>query len=182
MSSLESTAPGTLPVIRALGGEFRPVIVIDTRERTPLAFRRLESVRGTLTGGDYSLRGAEDLFAVERKSIADLVNCCTGAERRRFDRQLHRLGAYRFRRLVIVGHRIEVEQRRYRSNLSPKSILSTLAAFEVRHDVPVTWANTPEEAAAIVERWAWWFARETIEQANGLLRSTARLDGDHGAA
>ena len=173
---------GSLPLIKAAGGEFRPVIVIDTRERAPLAFRRLESVRGTLAGGDYSLRGAEDSFAVERKSIADLVNCCTGAERRRFDRQLHRLGAYRFRRLVIVGHRIEVEQRRYRSNLTPKAILGTLAAFEVRHDVPVTWAGTPEEAAAIVERWAWWFARETIEQANDLLRSTVRPDGDHGAS
>lgn len=77
---------------------------------------------------------------------------------------------------------MEVEQRRYRSNLSPKAILSTLAAFEVRHDVPVVWAGSAEEASALIERWAWWFARETIEQANDLLRSPARPDGNHGAS
>lgn len=163
--SLSAPTCAMLPAIPALGGQVEPVVVIDTRERTPLMFRRLKSVRGTLQAGDYSVRGAEDLFAVERKSIADLVGCSTGAERRRFDRQLHRLGAYRFRRLIIVGHRIEVEQRRYRSNLSPKAILGTLAAFEVRHDVPVSWSDTPDEAAAIVERWAWWFARELVNQA-----------------
>src|SRR5262245_15168243 len=159
--------PNEATVMQAKG-TVRPVIVIDTRERTPLIFRRFESVTGTLAAGDYSVRGGEDLFAIERKSIADLVSCCAGQGRRRFDRQLHRLGAYRFRRLLIVGHRIEVEQHRYRSNLSPKAILSTLAAFEVRHDVPVVWTSEPEEAAALVERWAWWFATETIREAAAL--------------
>jgi len=110
---------------------------------------------------------------VERKSIADLVCCSTGDERRRFDRQFQRLGAYRFRRLVIVGHRLEISQHRYRSNVSPKSILSTLAEFEIRYGVPVTWENTPDDAAAIIERWAYWMTRELVGQVSRLWPAAA---------
>lgn len=61
----------------------RPVIVIDTREQAPLPFSRLAVERGTLVSGDYSFRGGEELFAVERKSIPDLVACCAGDNRDR---------------------------------------------------------------------------------------------------
>jgi hypothetical protein len=36
--------------------------------------------------------------------------------------------------------------------------------------VPVVFAATPEAAARRIESWAWYFAREAIEAANGLLR------------
>jgi hypothetical protein len=41
------------------------VIVIDSREQDPLTFERLASVRGTLTPGDYSVVGLQDLFSIE---------------------------------------------------------------------------------------------------------------------
>jgi hypothetical protein len=40
-------------------------IVIDSREQTPLVFTRFASVTGTLTTGDYSVVGLEELFAIE---------------------------------------------------------------------------------------------------------------------
>jgi ERCC4-type nuclease len=66
-----------LPALKSLGelAGREPVLVIDSREQAPLAFERLESVRGTLRTGDYSVRGLEDLFSVERKTVADLVGC-----------------------------------------------------------------------------------------------------------
>lgn len=143
-----------------------PTLLVDTREQAPLLFRRLPSMRGTLTTGDYSIIGGEDLFAVERKSIPDLVASVTG-ERERFERELHRLRGCRFKRLLVVGTRAEVEGHTYRSAASPKSVIASLSAFEVRYDLPVVWAATPEEAAVVVEGWAWWFARE--------LRQAARL-------
>jgi len=152
-----------------------PTMLVDTREQTPLLFSRLPSVRGTLTTGDYSIVGGEDLFSVERKSIPDLVASVTG-ERERFERELHRLRGYRFKRLLVVGTRGEVESHRYRSNASPKSVFSSVSAFEVRYDLPVVWAATPEEAAVMVEGWAWWFARELRQAASLMAAPTPEVD------
>ena len=93
----------TLPAHRTLGNlaDVRPTIVTDTREQTPLPFARLTTERATLTTGDYSFRGAEELFAVERKTIADLVACCIGANRERFFWELHRLRGYRLLQSLI---------------------------------------------------------------------------------
>ncbi len=146
----------------------RPVVVVDTREQLPLVFFRLESVTETLATGDYSFRGGEELFAVERKSTADLVGCCTGSNRERFERELHRLRGFRFKRLVIVGSRADVEQHRYRSNVSPAAVLGSLAAWEIRFDAPIVWTPTPEDAAFQVESWVLYSARELLKTANGL--------------
>src|SRR4051794_16412534 len=103
--------PAHWPALKGLGdlAEHRPVIVRDTREQLPLAFTRLQCEPGTLTTGDYSFRGGENIFSVERKSIADLVGCCTGENRERFERELHRLRGYRFKRLLIIGTQAEIK-------------------------------------------------------------------------
>ncbi|MBN9692500.1 MAG: ERCC4 domain-containing protein [Verrucomicrobia bacterium] len=150
----------------------QPVIVVDSREQDPLAFRTLPSVPGTLTSGDYSFRGGEELFAIERKSIADLVACCAGSNRERFERELHRLRGYRFARLLIVGSELEIEQHRYRSALPPKSVLHSVRAFEARYNVATVFEPCPERAAALVERWAYWFARECLKSAEAISSSS----------
>ena len=163
-----------LPALRTLSelADRQPVVVIDTREQTPLPFTRLETVRGTLPTGDYSVAGLEDLISIERKSIADLTSCCVNAQRDRFERELLRLRGYRFRRLLIIGKEDEVWLCRYMSSIAPKAVMATLAAFEVRYDVPIVWAENPQLAALLVERWAYWFARETVETLNQLCRRT----------
>ncbi len=168
-----------LPALKSLGtlADLRPVLVIDTREQAPLTFSRLPSVRGTLSTGDYSFRGGEELFAVERKSVADLVGCCVGDNRERFFRELHRLRGFRFKRLLIVGTRAEISAGDFRSNISPRAVLATLSAIEARFDVPVVFAATVGEAAELVERWAWWMAREVVVVANDLLRG-CQSDGE----
>ena len=54
----------------------KPVLLIDTREQEPLAFTNLTSMSATMSTGDYSIQGAEDLFAIERKTVVDLVARC----------------------------------------------------------------------------------------------------------
>ena len=119
-----------LPALRSLGAlaDVRPTIVIDTREQDPLPIRRLRAVRGGLMTGDYSFVGGEHLFAVERKSIPDIVACCCSQERERFARELHRLRGFRFARLLIVGERVAIEQGEYRSQARPKSVLNSLSS------------------------------------------------------
>jgi ERCC4-type nuclease len=159
--------------------EIRPTIVIDSREQAPLTFTRLPSTVAGLTTGDYSVVGAEELFAVERKTVADLVGCCVGEARARFERELHRLRGYRFKRMLIVGSRVEVEQHRYRSNISPASVLGSLATWEVRYDVPLVWAASPEDGAILIERWAHYFSRELVKVADTLRAGTATSAPSH---
>ena len=166
-----------LPALKHLGdlAQRLPTVIVDTREQWPLPITRLPTVRAGLYSGDYSVAGLEAVFSIERKSIDDLVSCCAGSNRERFEHELHRLRGYRFKRLLIIGTRSEIERGEYRSKISPASVLGTLAAFEIRYDCPVGWTATPEEGAALVERWAWYYAREHVEQVNGLFRGTAAL-------
>jgi ERCC4-type nuclease len=144
--------------------DLKPTIIIDTREQTPLSFTGLPSIRGTLQSGDYSLLGCEDSFAVERKTIADFVGCCIGDNRERFERELHRLRGFQFKRLLIIGSAAEVERHRYVSKIPPASVLGSLAAWEVRYDVPVIWMATAEAAALAIERWAGIFSLEILKR------------------
>ena len=161
-----------LPALRSLGKLVgtEPVVVIDSREQNPLPFSRLKTQAGSLITGDYSLVGAESLFSVERKTLDDLAACCMSENRKRFERELHRLRGFRFKRLLIVGSEEQIWRCQYHSSIAPKAILATLAAFEVRYDCPVVFRPTPEAAARQIESWAFWYAREMIETVNNLWR------------
>ena len=171
-----------LPALRSLGdlADRVPVLMIDTREQTPLVPTRLPCERGTLQSGDYSIKGVEYLFAIERKSIADLVACCKSGtkaaegERERFERELHRLRGYRFKRLLIVGTVREIEAGAYRSEMKPAAVMHTLKAFVVRYDIQTVFCPTAEQAARQVEDWAYWFAREIVSEADDLLRGSKK--------
>ena len=150
-----------------------PVLIIDQREKDQLPFHRLATRPGTLYSGDYSILGAEELFAVERKTVPDLVSCCCG-ERDRFKHELHRLRGYRFKRLVIIGSEADILQGNFRSLANPKAILATLHCFEVRYDLPVVFCETPEIAGHRIERWAIWFVRELCKNASRLLEGSQK--------
>ena len=117
MTLTEPNALPSLPALKSLGklADLRPVIVVDSREQTPLPISRLETVRAGLQSGDYSFQGGEDVFAVERKAIGDLVACCMGENRLRFEREMHRLRGFRFKRLLIDGPKWMIEGQRYKS-------------------------------------------------------------------
>jgi DNA excision repair protein ERCC-4 len=173
----------TLPALKSLGelADAKPVIVVDNREQAPLIFTRLASVEDILYSGDYSVLGLEDLFSVERKSIDDLVGCCTGENRERLERELHRLRGFRFKRLIIIGSRGLIETQHYHSRISPKAVLGSLASFEIRFDLPVVYCPTPEAAALQIESWAFYFCREYVKRANDLWRSTKATIGSAGS-
>ena len=140
-------------------------IIIDNREQVMLPFAdNVKTERGTLYSGDFSVKGLEHLFSVERKSVSDLVGSLTSG-RERFERELHRLRGFRFKRLLVVGSRSDIVGGNYRSKATPKSILASLNAFEVRYDIPVVFASE-KAAAELVVRWCYWFARETQKDGN----------------
>ena len=152
-------------------GKFLPTLIQDTREQTPLQFLNLPVIVAGLTTGDYSVRGLEDDLCIERKSLPDLYGSLTSG-RERFMRELHRMRSYNFARLLIIGSEQEIQQGSSRHRgINPKAILHSLAAIEAR-GVPVCFSPSPVTAAALVEKWAFWRAREVLKIASLLSNST----------
>ena len=143
------------------GGNAPFTIVVDTREQTPLMFAKcVPTIRAGLRTGDYSLAGFEDQFTVERKSLSDLVHTIIH-DRARFERELERMRAFAFRRVVCTASIEVVRRGNYpHSAASPKAVLASIATFEVRYDVPFVFAGSSDEAARRIVGWAHYFTRE----------------------
>lgn len=157
------TIPSASPV--AGGGYPTPVLVTDTREKRPLRFTHLPSVSETLQTGDYSIKGFESAFSVERKSVPDLLNSLT-RERERFEKELHRLTGIEsrgFARLLIVGTKKELMAELSHRMITQNAIIGSLCAINT-DGVPVVWLPTPEKAAAWVESCAVYFYNRKLKQ------------------
>ena len=146
-----------------------PTLITDSREQRPLQFRNLPNIRAGLTTGDYTVAGLEDSFAVERKSIRDLISSVTG-QRDRFMRELQRIKAHDFRRLLVVGRVEDIATDCRGAN--PRAIMASLHAIESR-GIPVVFIADPAEAALVVERWGWWTWRQSLKAA-GIKLETPR--------
>lgn len=163
-------APTKLPLV-AEG--WLPTILVDSREQNPLAFTFPKITTGLPTG-DYSVAGLEDDFCVERKSIPDLVGSLTSG-RERFMRELQRLQAYPFKRLLIIGSEEEIAKARWsHSKANPTAILHSLYSIEAR-GVPVVFTQSPSTAATLVERWAFWRARAAFKSVAQAMKAHRNL-------
>jgi ERCC4-type nuclease len=156
-----------LPPLPLVSKQWLPTIVIDSREQDPLSFS-FPTITTGLPTGDYSVAGLEDDFAVERKSIPDLVGSLTSG-RERFMRELQRLLAYPFRRLLVIGSEEEIAGAKWKhSKANPTAILHSLHAIEAR-GVPVVYAANSRLASSLVERWAFWRTRQILKTPNQLI-------------
>lgn len=141
--------------------------VIDTREQMPLTLAPLQSIRGTLATGDYSVRGLEHVIAIERKSLTDLLGCI-GGERERFERELHRMLAYPTRAVVVESEWDILEAGEWSSRVTPASAIgSTLAWMSM--GIPFIFAGTHERAGVIVSRMLFIAARRRYRESRELL-------------
>lgn len=141
----------------------RPTLIVDTREQDPLTFHNLPSERGTLTTGDYSVRGLEHLLCIERKSLPDLLQCVT-SERERFERELHRMQAYRFRHVVIEATAAALERGGWRSKVGPASVYGSVCAWSLRFDVHMNFVGDHDAAGRWVERICFQAARQVARE------------------
>jgi ERCC4-type nuclease len=131
----------------------RPQILVDTREQTPLVFSAAVSTqRVTLATGDYTIAGASNVVAIERKSLPDLV-MCVGVERERFIDCCRRLRDYPVRVLVVEAELGAVLLHRYRSETTPQSVIGTTIAIMADYHVPVMWCVDQFIAARWVEKF-----------------------------
>jgi hypothetical protein len=71
---------------------------------------------------------------------------------------------------LVVGSEAEILAGLYHSNIQPNAVVASVCAFEVRYDLPVVFVSTAQAGARLVERWAFYFARQMVETVNNLLR------------
>jgi ERCC4-type nuclease len=83
----------------------KPVVVVDSREQRPFKFTRFKNwiadeVVQTLPTGDYSVQGMENLIALERKSMGDLISTLMH-NRERFFRECERLTSFKYKAIIV---------------------------------------------------------------------------------
>ena len=154
--------------------EILPTAIVDTREQRPFQFQNLPVERGTLTTGDYSVKGLEDRVAVERKDMDDLLACC-GHGRERFKRELHRLQSYRFRLLIVEASMAELEAGLSRSKLQPAHVLGALAAWIAQYELPIMLVTGHVVAARFTERFLYQAARTVWKESEALRKMMPML-------
>lgn len=122
-------------------------VVVDTREQAPYDFAGASCYAGTvveqgsLSTGDYSLKGLEHLVAVERKSLPDFV-ACLGRERDRFVRELERGRGLECFAVVVEGDFASLAHHDYRGQLDAHSACQSVASFVARMGIPVLFAGS----------------------------------------
>jgi len=167
------------------------IIVVDTREQRPLPISKAKVKTVELWPGDYSITAWSRMFAVERKSVNDLVQTMkTGyagfnaTTPKRFDRELLglggiiRLGGTAF---ILVepdefwrgDAESEIDRHGYRSALPPICLKAFVRTIRDGYKIPVRMANSREHATQIVEYAA--AAALTIKKAKSEMRNALKM-------
>jgi ERCC4-type nuclease len=130
-------------------------LIVDSREKRPLfgnAPDGMDVATGTLHHGDYSIRGFEDIFAIERKQISDFYSYI-GRER---DRTVKKMEEFReimsaggFAGLVIEASEGDLLAGYLMSRVSPEVARQALVSFEVRYGVHCYYSKSRRD----IERW-----------------------------
>ena len=127
------------------------VLVQDTREQRPLFNsppEGLEIVTDTLYQGDYSIRGFEDKFCIERKQISDFYSYI-GKERERTIKKMEAFNEMRFAGLVIEASESDILNGFHMSRVSPETARQALVSFEIRYGVHVYYSKSRHD----IRRW-----------------------------
>jgi len=82
----------------------------------------------------------QDLIALERKSIDDLTGTLTKG-RERFERECERGRGMDYFGVIIEASLEDVRGHKYQSQMTPQSLLQSLAAFSVRYGLHVHWCG-----------------------------------------
>jgi ERCC4 domain len=150
--------PPVIPVLAERGGTQlkvpRPILLIDTREQNPFSFSRFEGwfariEKRALKLGDYSVAGLEDLCAVERKDLSDLVHSCT-VDRTAFIHRLRLMSEHPHRLLVITSALSQVKSPYSNSRTDPNRIMQFLIAALAGLQVPFVCSETHELGEELV--------------------------------
>ena len=132
------------------------VLLQDTREQRAL-FNRIPkglTIQScTLSNGDYSIRGFQDMFAIERKFAGDLYPyCCTERERtkKKMKRFRAMVDAGGWVGLVIEDKESNIYQPQQFTKVSLELVRGAIISFAIRYRVQVYFAGNRENASRFI--------------------------------
>jgi ERCC4-type nuclease len=144
----------------------KPMVLVDTREQQPLPL--MANHRNWIAGerrvalktGDYSVEGMESLLALERKSLADLVDC-TVTSRERFLFCCSRLAKFRWKAILVEASYEDIKRgwdtEEIQSDVHPNAVCGLLDAIEAKFGIPILLTSRHRELAT--ERAASWLSK-----------------------
>ena len=153
-------------------------IIVDSREQAPFDFRAeiykgVEVEVGSLATGDYSLKGLEDVVAVERKSLDDLIGCLsTGRER--FERELARSRGLNAFMVCVESSWEDLVKARYRSRMDPHAAAQSVLSFAVKYRCGFHFAGSRPAAAYST----WGFLKQYLGSAEKRLKAIVKAHGE----
>ncbi len=154
------------------------IAIQDSREQNPFVLPSLKTEIGTLTTGDYSIKGLENVIACERKSLEDLL-MCVGTERERFDREMLRILAYPHKLLIIEATWLDIESGIWRPRVTAAAVRGSLLAW-MAQGIPIFFGRDHKTAAGIAAHWLFLAARrrwrECVALCDGLKLVTKEKD------
>lgn len=133
------------------------ILLQDSREQKPLfssgsTTEGLEVVTTTLTHGDYSIKGFEDRFSIERKQMGDFYTYI-GKERDRTTRKMEHfremVSGGGWVGLVVEATEADILTGYVMSRVSPETARQALVSFEIRYGVHLYYSRSRRDIA----RW-----------------------------
>lgn len=112
------------------------ILIQDTREQLPLFGSESWIVNAALKNGDYSIKGFEDAFCVERKQISDFMSYI-GKERNKTTVKMERFAEMKWVGLAIEATENELFAGIYQSSMTTEQVRAALVSFEVRYNVHI---------------------------------------------
>lgn len=159
-----------------------PTVITDTREQRPFDFTPFPmwiggvETRGLPTG-DYSIAGMENILALERKSLADIIGSVTQG-RARFLNMCERLAEFRHKAILIEASYQDIkspyadevysdadykqygEGSRLFTKAHPNGVSGTLDSINARFGIEIIYTSRIRELAA--ERAASWLSKQFV--------------------
>lgn len=145
------------------------VAIQDTREQCPWDLSPLRTEIGSLATGDYSIKGLEEIIALERKSLVDLL-ACLGVERERFQREMQRMLAYPTRAVICECTWRDLNVGDWKSRITPAAAVGSVLGW-MASGIPFVFCANHEEAGRVASRILFIAARRRWREARGLLQS-----------
>lgn len=135
----------------------KPIILIDTREQNPWKFNVCTTCAGSekqgLKTGDYTIKGMEELFVIERKGSASEIynNLGQAVGRERFYKEMERMKDFKWK-FIFLDFGIEdiykwpTQAKRltgYKCRQTPQFIVSQLVEIQAKYGVPFIFLGNP---------------------------------------
>lgn len=142
-------------------------IVVDTNEQKPYLFMGYKDVRvhrEKLSTGDYSIKGLEHRFTIERKSAEDAYATFSRG-RGRFVRELDRMLAMDFAAVILEGSLRTLKYPPPKcEKVTPETVINSLLAWTIDYPIRVIFADDRPNAEMAVRSLCWSYALRAADR------------------